>query len=143
MRKFFVTFGLGLLVVSSTGCTSFRFKRAWREADPSERWAGEWKSSKSSHGGQLRAVVSNQPAAKDLEVYFEAHWHGFVTAYPAHLQQEAGRKKQPRKVHGEHDLKACLGGGVYRYSGELSESEFKVNYISGYDQGTFVLRPSR
>jgi hypothetical protein len=134
--------GIMGLACAVTGCTSFRFQKAWREAQESERWQGNWKSARRGNGGALRAVVKTEPAA-ELDVYFEAHWHGFVTAYRVPLHQQTTRKKtELRAVAGQHDLKACLGGGTYTYSGTLSNREFKVHYQSAYDTGDFVLVPA-
>lgn len=147
MNKLLLGLGLGAVAVASTGCTSFRFKKAWREAEASERWEGSWKSALRGNGGALRAIVKSpqqEERKQVLDVFFEAHWHGFVTAYPVSLKQEIPRRKdQPRAVRGEHDLKSFPGGGVYHYTGDLSAGEFKVEYRSAYDTGEFVLHPAR
>lgn len=134
---------LGALGLATGGCTSFRFNRAWREADPSQKWSGRWKSSLRGNGGELRAVVKSDPSGRELDVFFQAHWHGFVTAYPVPLQQEAVSKASgQRAVRGRHDLQSFIGGGSYSYSGILSREEFKVHYESVYDTGDFLLRPA-
>ncbi len=147
MKKLLFGLSLGAVAVAATGCTSFRFNKAWREADASERWQGNWNSAVRGNGGALRAIVKNPPREEGkqvLDIFFEAHWHGFVTAYQVPLNQGIPRRKsQPRAVRGQHDLKACLGGGMYRYTGELSDREFKVQYRSAYDTGEFVLHPAR
>lgn len=147
MKKRLLCLGVGAVAVATTGCTSLRFNKAWREAEAAERWQGNWKSAVRGNGGTLRAIVKSQPREERkqaLDVFFEAHWHGFVTAYEVPLNQEIPRRKnQPRAVRGQHDLKACLGGGTYQYTGDLSDREFKVQYRSAYDTGEFVLHPAR
>ena len=126
------------------GCTSFRFKKAWKEAESSQRWEGEWKSAKSSHGGRLRAVVETPPTQSETDAFFEAHWHGFVTAYKVSLHRQARRKMDSAdRLNGQHNLRSCVGGGTYRYDGTLTEKEFKVHYESSYDTGDFVLKPAK
>lgn len=146
------------------GCYSPRFHRAWKEAGCQKaetaapiaaggvkaseknvvpepipaRWEGRWHSDKRDGGGKLRAVVK-APVDGRSEIFFEAGWHGFTTAYPVSLA--AKPKARGFEVSGEHNLKSFPGGGIYRYTGFLSPYTFSVKYQSDYDTGTFRLSP--
>jgi hypothetical protein len=132
---------LGLAAVCLTSCFSPKFNAEWRKADNSgagtQRWAGRWESDRGT-GGRLRALVE-KPDRGGMNVYFEAGWHGFTTAYPVALRTEA--KDGGFKVSGEHRLKSFVGGGMYTYDGSLSREKFSVRYSSSYDSGTFALSP--
>ena len=60
-------------------------------------------------------------------------------AYPVVLS--ASRKGKAYQLSGEHNLKSCVGGGVYSYTGSLQADQFSANYHSKYDTGTFLLTP--
>ena len=143
--KLFLPLTLAALTTTlfGTGCTSFRFNHAWREAaqgKPSgvQRWEGHWDSDRHGNGGRLRAVVTTGEAKDRVNAFFEARWHGFTTAYDVPLRIERPRKGEPT-LRGEHDLKSLFGGGKYTYSGTLNEEDFRARYESSYDTGTFEL----
>lgn len=145
-----------LVVALLPGCVSPKFERAWKEAAPvavggsgaaeksaaritvPTRWQGRWHSDKRDGGGQLRAVVQ-PPVDGRVEIYFEAGWHGFTTAYPVSLV--AKKKGKVYELSGEHNLRSCVGGGVYHYTGSLGADAFSAKYQSDYDIGTFQLSP--
>ncbi len=163
MRPFATLLAPLLAAVFLTGCFSPKFNRAWKEAGcQSEtaapiasggsdatgkkavrepipaRWEGRWHSNKRNGGGKLRAVVS-APVDGNSEIFFEAGWHGFTTAYPVSLS--AKPKGRGFDLSGEHNLNSFPGGGIYRYTGFLSPYTFSVKYQSDYDTGTFRLSP--
>ena len=166
MRTIFSPLALLLVAVSLPSCVSPRFERAWkgaaapgaslasgaheaagaprlggqaaRQFSLPTRWQGRWHSDRHNAGGRLRAVV--QPLTDgQAEIFFEAGWHGFTTAYPVSLS--ARRKGKAYQLSGEHNLKSCVGGGVYSYTGSLQADQFSANYHSKYDTGTFLLTP--
>ena len=64
-------------LLTGSGCTSFRFNRAWRGAAQgqptgAERWEGHWDSDRHGNGGRLRAVVTPGPSKDDVNAFFEA-----------------------------------------------------------------------
>jgi hypothetical protein len=167
MRPIFLPLALLLVALALPSCVSPKFERAWKGAaapgasvaasahdsadaarlrssavrQPSSptRWQGRWHSDRHNAGGRLRAVV--QPLADgQAEIFFEAGWHGFTTAYPVSLS--AQRKGKAYLLSGEHNLKSCVGGGVYSYTGTLRADQFSANYQSKYDTGTFLLTPA-
>lgn len=136
-----ITAGISLLIGS--GCTSFRFNRAWRVAAQgqpagAERWEGHWDSDRHGNGGRLRAVVTPGHSKDSVTAFFEARWHGFTTAYEVPMRVERPRKGEP-VLKGEHDLKSFFGGGRYSYRGTLNTEDFRARYESAYDTGTFEL----
>ena len=166
MRPFFSPLALLLVASALPSCVSPKFDRAWKGAaapgasnaagahDPAgaprlrkqaarqpslpTRWQGRWHSDRHNAGGRLRALV--QPLTDgQAEIFFEAGWHGFTTAYPVALS--ARRKGKAYQLSGEHNLKSCVGGGVYSYTGSLQADQFSANYHSKYDTGTFLLIP--
>lgn len=132
---------LGVLGVFLSGCVSLKFERAWRRAEDdgsTQRWTGHWQSERHQARGRLRAV-SREPRDGKCEVFFEAGWHGFTTAYPVVLNAE--QKSGVLLLSGQHDLKSWVGGGTYTYSGAISGGVFSTRYASKYDSGTFTLAP--
>ena len=132
----FIAVGLVL-----SGCVSPSFERAWKKPSgesPTQKWAGSWESERHGAKGRLRAVTG---APKDgrVDVFFEAGWHGFTTAYPVLLASE--NKGGTFLISGQHDLKSFIGGGVYTYSGTMTGDLFFTRYQSKYDTGTFTLKP--
>jgi hypothetical protein len=138
--------GVLLLMVLSgfqVGCFSPGFNRAWRDADAGSgggtRWEGRWESQRPGTGGRLRAVVRSE-AEGHVRTYFEAHWKCFVGAYEVSLK--ANKAANQTFLSGEHDLKSCVGGGLYTYRGTLSSGELRAEYHSHHDSGVFVLKPA-
>ena len=133
---------LAVLSLWLGGCYSPKFEKAWKQAQvegqnqSSQRWSGRWQSDRHGAGGCLRAV-SSTPKDGRMAVFFEAGWHGFTTAYPVELQ--ASQKGRVVFITGQHDLKSCVGGGTYTYSGKIQGSVFTTSYASKYDTGTFSL----
>jgi hypothetical protein len=165
MRPFVSLLAPVMVAVLLPGCVSPKFERAWKEAanhtgtaapatltdgasrsasrkapqiSVPTRWQGRWHSDKRDGGGRLRAVVK-PPVDGRAEIFFEAGWHGFTTAYPVSLS--ATRKGKVYELSGEHHLRSFVGGGVYHYSGTLGAEALSARYRSDYDRGTFELSP--
>lgn len=163
MRPLATHLATALLAALLPACVSPKFERAWRDAgrrdgpnpplgtrapkaagkntDPvavPARWKGRWHSDRRDGGGKLRAVV-RQPVDGRVEIFFEAGWHGFTTAYPVSLAAKQNRKGY--ELSGEHNLRSFVGGGVYHYTGNLGVDTLSANYRSDYDRGTFELSP--
>ncbi len=155
-----------LVAIAFPSCVSRKFERAWEEAAhpglekpagfreqtgalPARgnaesqnmlptRWEGTWHSDKHKNGGKLRAVV-RQPYNERAEIFFEAGWHGFTTAYPVNLS--ARRQGNGVEISGQHNLRSWVGGGIYNYKGLIKPDQFSAAYDSDYDIGTFNLVP--
>jgi hypothetical protein len=164
MRPSATHLATALLAILLPACVSPKFERAWRNAGKQDasapplasrapqaagkttarvpvpaRWEGRWHSDRRDGGGKLRAVVQ-QPVDGRVEIFFEAGWHGFTTAYPVSLAAKQNGKGY--ELSGEHNLRSFVGGGVYHYTGVLGAKALSANYQSDYDRGTFELSPS-
>ena len=124
-----------------SSCVSPKFERAWKNAASEpvvQKWEGVWESEKHGAKGRLRALTG-VPKEGHVDVFFEAGWHGFTTAYPVVLDSE--KKQGTFLISGQHDLKSFIGGGLYTYSGTMTADLFFARYSSRYDAGTFTMRP--
>ena len=132
-----------------TGCSSFN--RAWKKsaAIPPEanslagRWEGTWLSNVNGHNDQLRCLMS--PVTNGI---YSARFHAkyrrgilrFTFGYTAELtvREEEGTFQ----FQGESNL-GWYAGGVYRYAGTASGTNFFSTYDSKYDRGFFrMTRPA-
>lgn len=131
---------LALLVC---GCSSFNreWKRAERQPAPPDaitgRWEGHWLSDVNAHTGKLRCIVTHQ--TNDLyAARFRATYMKILRfSYTVPLTVTASNNVW--QFRGEEDLGAAAGG-VYRYVGSATATNFHSTYDSKYDRGTFELR---
>jgi hypothetical protein len=142
------------LVLCLASCT-LGFDRKWQKAvaeaghTPSTTlagpWEGTWKSEASGHEGTLRAVATQTapptPHSSAFEFHYEATWMKFLRACMTAQHEVVGvnaRAKQPAILRGEEDL--GLLGGIYTFSGTASPTEFRAQYRSSADHGTFEMK---
>ena len=132
-----------LLLVLLTGCSSFQ--RDWRAAGkrpvPANsiegRWEGTWKSNSGSHSDKLRCLVT-RISDQEYEARFHAKYKKVLSfGYTATFRGE--HEGNLFKFSVEADL-GKLAGGVYRYKGEMSPTNFVSTYDSKYDRGVFHLQ---
>ena len=135
---------LTLLLV--TGCSSFQ--REWRTAAKHPvaansiegRWEGTWKSNSNSHSDKLRCLVT-RISEQEYEARFHAKYKKVLSfGYTATLRGE--HEGDLFKFAGEADL-GKLAGGIYRYKGTISPTNFFSTYDSKYDRGVFNLQRPR
>ncbi|MSU35518.1 MAG: hypothetical protein EXS36_10465 [Pedosphaera sp.] len=124
------------------GCSSFdrEWRSAGREPVPADgisgRWIGTWQNTNNTHSDTMRAVLTDSGDGA-----YRAHFHArykriFSFAYTVKL---AGQREADRfRFHGESDL-GPLAGGIYRYNGWATPTNFFSTYDSRYDVGTFTL----
>jgi hypothetical protein len=128
-----------------TGCSSF--SRAWKHTpnrlanDPvAGRWEGTWKSDASSHSDKLRCLL--KPIAPGT---YEARFHAKykkVLSFGYTATFRGNNTDGVFQFEGEADL-GKLAGGIYRYKGTVSPTNFESTYRCKYDHGTFTLhRPA-
>ncbi len=103
------------------------------------RWDGAWHSEATGHQGRLRCVVTgpvNQ--AGDHEFFYHATWMGFLSGgYKATHQV---RKEGATYVFkGQHKM-PDWAGGLYHYEGKIQGNEFKADYKSSADHGTYTMK---
>jgi hypothetical protein len=140
--------GLSLLLLSpTTGCSSFN--RDWRAAsragasEPAMAgaWSGTWKSAANGHQGPLRAILT--PLDGDtLQARFRARFWGIMSySYSLELKVEPAAPGC-WSFTGSSDL-GWLAGGVFECRGAASADEFRADFDSKRDHGTFTLsRPT-
>jgi hypothetical protein len=132
---------LGLMLVLFTGCSSFH--RDWRAAAtiPPQgiegRWEGMWVSDSNKHNGKLRCLLIQQGQNK-YEARFHAKYKkilsfGYTASFIGTMTNDVFH------FSGTADLGA-LAGGIYRYNGTVSPTNFFSTYDSKYDDGTFSMR---
>jgi hypothetical protein len=132
-----------LLMFGMSGCSSFHkeWKAAIKAPIPSGSidgpWAGEWRSDVNGHYGSLRCVVT-QTSDTTYRAHFRAHfWKIFRFTYVAALN---GRQTNSGvKFEGEAKLPKWAGG-VYRYDGISTATDFRSSYASKDDHGNYQLR---
>ena len=127
-----------------TGCS--RFSRDWKAAvaEPVEindlrgPWEGTWSSEKTGHSGKLRCLIEPTEGQEYL-ARFRATWGGiFVFRYDMTLTAEHDGGGDFTYFTGEANL-GWLAGGVYRYEGRASGTEFYCSYESKGDFGSFTM----
>jgi HEAT repeat protein len=124
------------------------FKRRWNQnaSLPTTsnglqgRWQGEWISEVNGHRGALRCLLTRGEAG-DYQAAFHAVYAKILRVcytVPLHGQWSEGKLK----LEGNADL-GPLAGGIYRYQGEASETDFVCLYDCKYDHGTFRMKPAQ
>ena len=125
------------------GCSTF--ERDWRNAalapiapgSVEGRWEGHWKSEVNGHTGKLRCLLTKQDETR-CEARFKAtYWKVLRFTYTATL---AGEERDGAwRFNGSADL-GKAAGGVYRYEGQATATNFHSTYRSEYDHGVFEMR---
>ena len=139
-----------IAVIWFTGCSTF--ERDWRDArltprlqdDLAGRWEGTWRSEASGHNDQLRAVIamgSNGVYSTRFHARYKKGIFRFSFGYSVPLN--VAQTNDTYQFHGEADL-GWLAGGIYRYEGSGTGTNFFSTYRCKYDHGTFQMtRPSQ
>lgn len=131
--------------VFAAGCSSF--DRAWEKAGDVDfmgvegRWIGSWHSDYNQHNGPLRCLITIKDGENDVyHTRFHAKYKlGFLTInYPYDMDMTIKQDKGMFDFHGEADL-GWLAGGVYKYDGNGTVDNIKMNYRANIDFGTFKL----
>ncbi|TAK99407.1 MAG: hypothetical protein EPO07_10845 [Verrucomicrobia bacterium] len=100
------------------------------------RWEGRWLSDVNHHTGTLRCLMTPEADGKLRARFHATFWKIFHAGYTVTLVTEP--RDDAWQFHGEENL-GWLGGGVYRYEGRASTTNFFSTYKSDYDHGTFEL----
>ena len=132
-------------VMCAAGCSSF--SREWRRTantppptnDVTGRWEGSWVSNVNGHNGRLRCLITR--GTNDvLNARFHATYKR-ILHFGYTVPLEARATDNGVAFMGKADL-GKLAGGVYRYTGYSTPTNFFSTYESKYDHGTFqMLRP--
>jgi len=129
-----------------TGCSSF--EHDWQSAaliprledDLAGRWEGTWRSEVSGHNDQLRAVIAtgtNGVYSTRFHARYKKGLFRFSFGYSVDLQVR--QTNDTYQLHGEADL-GWLAGGLYRYEGSATGTNFHSTYRCKYDHGTFQMK---
>jgi len=149
-----------LSVLSALTSCGTAFRKAWKNAPGVKaathphiclplapppvagRWDGTWHSEASGHHGRLRCVVSLPTnASGDHEFFYHATWMGFLSGgYKATHKVE--KKGGSYVFKGQHQMPAWAGG-LYHYDGVIQGNEFKADYKSAADHGTYTMKRVR
>jgi len=102
--------------------------------DVAGRWEGSWISEKNAHSGRLRCLIT--PAGDGVyDARFHAkYWRILSFGYTAPLTVQ--RSNNIARFTGEADL-GQLAGGVYKYAGAVTGTNFHSTYECAIDRGYF------
>ena len=132
-----------LLLPLLAGCSSFH--REWRAAANvavpadgiSGRWEGTWQNSNNTHLDKMRAILTrvgaSEYAARFHAKYKKIFSFGYQTAFHG---EWVGNEFV---FQGDENL-GRLAGGVYKYAGRISPTNFFSTYDSRYNSGTYTLK---
>ena len=137
-----------LVAVFSSGCSAFNYewRQAARKPTPTNgiagRWDGTWLSHANGHNDRLRCLVT-QVDTNHFDARFHAayslpglKWLKVHFGYTVRMETKAAGDGVT--FRGEENLGA-LAGGVYRYEGNASNTNFFSTYKCKYDHGVFQM----
>ncbi len=141
LKRFFLVLPALLLC----GCSTFN--RDWNRAAQNPvpvnsvegRWDGTWLSDVNGHTGRLRCLLVREGENRHQARFRATYWKVFRFSYTVPLQVEAEVRDGAWHFTGEEDL-GKLAGGVYRYEGHVTPTDFFSTYRSEHDHGTFQMR---
>jgi hypothetical protein len=124
------------------GCSSF--KSEWRSAEKQPvardsiagRWEGRWVSDVNAHTGRLRCIITGETNGV-CQARFRATYMK-ILRYSYTVQLKVERRDDGWVFSGEEDLGA-MAGGIYRYHGNATATNFHSTYDSKYDRGLFEM----
>lgn len=124
------------------GCSTFN--RDWRAAaqQPAPansiegRWEGRWLSDVNGHNGNLRCLMTRESDTRYQARYRATYRKLLRFSYTVPLTVAAGDGVW--QFSGEENL-GKLAGGIYRYEGRATTTNFHSTYTSKYDHGTFEM----
>lgn len=134
---------IALALVSQTGCSALSgFHRDWRSGCCASQggitgcWDGCWESRCTGHHGKVRAIITRCDDTR-----YRARFHGtFFKVIPFGYEMTLTAVSQEGQyvLSGQKNL-GRLAGGVYRFQGHATDSEFYADYTSDNDRGTFIM----
>lgn len=125
------------------GCSSFNsdWRRVGKQPLPQDsiagRWEGRWASDVNAHTGKLRCIITRETNGA-CEARFRATYLK-VLRYSYTVPLKVERRGDVWVFSGEEDLGA-MAGGIYRYQGNATATNFHSTYDSKYDRGLFEMR---
>jgi hypothetical protein len=137
---------LAVCCVAVCGCSSFNreYRQALTQPVPREAisgpWQGRWLSHYNGHNDELRALVTRIDASH-YDVKFRAKYKKGITfhfGYTVRLETLPATNGVV-VFRGAENLGA-LAGGVYRYEGHATPTNFFSTYRSKHDHGIFEMQ---
>jgi len=136
-----------LLMLCLASC-SIGYNHRWTKAASEPRttqpteldgaWEGTWKSEPTGHTGTLRAIATRTgPSKARYHFQYKAVWKEVLSAVFSTDHKVAWNGRRGT-VTGEKDLGRF--GGVFRFTGTATPTEFHAKYTSKYDHGVFEMK---
>jgi hypothetical protein len=132
-----------VLALFASGCSTFYrdWDRAAGQLPPPDsiagRWEGAWTSDVNAHTGRLRCLLNRENDTSYRARFRATYWKIFRFSYAVSLAVE--ERGGTWRISGEENL-GKMAGGVYRYEGQVSPTNFHATYSSKYDHGTFEMK---
>lgn len=133
-------------------CNRLVFNQAWQEAgdgpdtpEPQKdllagRWEGTWVSNEREESDKLRCIVTKLEDGR-YEARFSATYAVVLTFNSTVELKVDSREPGKWTFSGQKDLGA-LFGGVYHYSGWVTEGKFYSTYTCQGDDGYYEMTPA-
>ena len=145
MKRCYLLFFICILASSLSNCST-GFNQQWHEAaallpkpnDARGAWVGTWRSEVSGHHGELKAVVTAIPS-KSAPHEFNFRYHATYAKILSGSFTTIHHVDSRGKLTGSEDL-GSFAGGVYRYEGKVTPTEFQATYTSAKDHGVFEMK---
>lgn len=140
-RRLFLCASIAVLILC--GCSSFNSE--WRRVGKQTLtrdsivgcWEGRWLSDVNAHTGLLRCIIAGETNGVYQARFRATYLKVLRYSYTVPLKVE--RRGDIWIFTGEEDLGA-LAGGIYRYTGTVTVTNFQSSYDSKYDRGMFEMR---
>lgn len=104
------------------------------------KWEGKWESGGNFGDGLLRAVIRRDEKGAYVATFFARYMGGLTHTSKDVSLVVTDRKADRWEFKGQKDL-GFLNGGVYTYTGYVTDGKFYAEYDSTMDAGTFTMEP--
>lgn len=103
-------------------------------------WDGTWHSDASGHHGKLQCVIQGPINDKgDHTFFYRATWMKILSGTYKATHRVVKGKDGVFSFQGEHKM-PDWAGGLYHYTGTIKDGEFKADYKSSADHGTYTMK---
>jgi len=130
-----------LLVALAASCSTF--EQDWKASGPEPesyytltgRWEGRWTCDQTGHEGDLRCIVTHL-RRNHYELRYWASWSVFESEYT--MSMTVDWRRGAFEFTGAKDLGFWFGG-LCRFEGRATPTEFVTSYESESNQGQFLM----
>lgn len=149
-----------LLLIALSSCGT-EFRKAWNApgacavmlppgAAPAysapitrSNWAGTWHSEATGHHGRLQCVIQGPENKEgDHTFFYRATWMKILSGTYKARHRVIKDEKGVFSFQGGHQM-PDWAGGLYRYNGTIRGDEFRADYKSSADHGTYFMKRVR